>query len=310
MPSNPQIVRSTNFSRHPAQTRCPVTADLMVVGAGPAGIAAASEAARSGALFRLIDESGRAGGAIGLAYETRGIPFVADRTPGAAVARLLQAEADRLGGVERATIHSLSERPGCVVARTDRGEELRARAVVVATGATPMIPPVPGLPTLLQPPWIGSASDIEDALLLPVAVIGGSDVALDQARALRARGAAVAVLCRSRAPRAPHWLWQAAVRDGVEVLAHTVVASANPAAGGVELELRMGSTTVHRRFERVLAAVGRAPRRIEGMDALSMDRARIVGDAVGRAARHVAIAMGDGTLAAFELLRGARETER
>jgi len=287
-----------------------VTADLLVVGAGPAGIAAASEAARSGASFNLIDETGRAGGAIGLAYETRGIPFVADRTPGAAVARLLQAEADRLGGVERATIHSLSEQPGCVVARTDRGEELRARAVVVATGATPMIPPVPGLPPLLQPPWAGSASDIEDAVALQVAVIGGSDVAFDQARALRSRGAAVAVLCRSRAPRAPRWLWQAAVRDGVEVLAHTVVVSADAVGREVDLELRMASTTVHRRFGRVLAAVGRAPRRIEGMEELSMDRARIVGDAVGRAARHVAIAMGDGTLAAFELLRGARETER
>ena len=59
-----------------------MNADLLIIGAGPAGIAAASEAARSGASFNLIDETGRAGGAIGLAYETRGIPFVADRTPG------------------------------------------------------------------------------------------------------------------------------------------------------------------------------------------------------------------------------------
>jgi len=56
-----------------------LNADLLIIGAGPAGIAAASEAARSGASFNLIDETGRAGGAIGLAYETRGIPFVADR---------------------------------------------------------------------------------------------------------------------------------------------------------------------------------------------------------------------------------------
>lgn len=285
-------------------------ADLLIVGAGPAGIAAASEAARSGASFRLIDESGQAGGAIRWAHETRGIPFVPDRAPGESVASLLRDEARRLGGVERASIVAVHEDSECVVARDAQGRELRARGVVVATGARPAVPVIPGLPLVLEPAWAACAAAVEGGPGTSVAVIGGSDVAFDQARALRATGAEVVVLCRSRAPRAPRWLWQAAVLDGVEVLAHTVVMGGSVVAGGVELELRMASSTVHRRFGRVLAAVGRAPRALEGVESIAGDRVRVVGDAVGRRARHVSIAMGDGTLAAFELLRGARETER
>lgn len=281
--------------------------DLLVIGAGPAGVAAACEASRLGASFAIVDATGEAGGTIRFAHEARNIPFLEDRVPGEAVASHLRRKAAGAGRIERATIVSLAARSSTILAHAQDGRVFDARAVVVATGTRPIVPSIPGLPIALETPWVEAAHGI-GTHVRSVAVIGGSDVAFDQARAVQRRGVPTTILCRSVKPKAPGWLRDEAAREGVELVFGAQADRAERTERGARLSLRTSGKVQCREFDRILPAAGRVPCLPDGFESLTGLRARVVGDAVGRRARHVAIAMGDGCLAAFELLQG--ETER
>ena len=282
--------------------------DLLVIGAGPAGVAAACEASRLGASFAIADARGEAGGTIRFAHEARNIPFLHDRVPGEFVACHLRQRARDAGPIERARIVSVTGRAGTLIARAQDARVFEARAVVVATGTRPVVPLIPGLPAVLESPWAEAAQLVEGAKGAKAAVVGGGDVAFDQARALQRRGVQTVILCRGAAPKAPQWLCDEAIREGVELLCDVEAVNAERSERGVRLTVRVRGNERTCDVDRVLPAAGRVAFLPEGVDSLPRLRARVVGDAVGRRARHVAIAMGEGCLAAFELLQG--ETER
>jgi len=283
-----------------------VTLDLIVIGAGPAGVAAACEASRLGASFAIVDARGEAGGTIRFAHEARNVPFLEDRVAGELVASHLRLKARALGRIEHARIASVALLDGAMIARAHDARVFEARCVVVATGTRPVVPLIPGLPGTLEPPWAEAAQAVEGGTG-SAAVIGGSDVAFDQARALQRRGIQTTILCRGPAPRAPGWLCDEALRDGVELLCEAQVESAARCDRGVRLELRVRGKEQSREVGWIVPATGRVACVPEGVESLPRLRARVVGDAAGRRARHVAIAMGEGCLAAFELLQGEME---
>jgi thioredoxin reductase len=137
-----------------------------------------------------------------------------------------------------------------------------------------------------------------------VVIIGGSDVAMDQARWLRARGARVEVLVRRRL-RAPGWLAEAALREGVLVSLGATAIHAQASASVVSLTVRQHGETTERHVGAVVSAIGRKAVVLEGAEAAMAARPsqiRVVGDGTGRRARHVVAALGDGCVAAAELL--------
>ncbi len=286
---------------------------LGVIGAGPAGIGAATEAMRQGVEPLLLDQSGRGGGTIRIAHEVRNVPFLADRVEGPVVAAHLEDFLRRW---------DVAVRPGSVtqVALVGDGIEIvisdGARhvvdALVVAVGTRALIPRIDGLASGCA----GSESLFADAVsaccrAIPdrAVVIGGSDVAMDQARWLRARGASVEVLSRG-ATRAPRWLVQAACDEGVVVREHAKVVRGAEHPEGLQLVVQQGKEESVVRVNAVVAAIGRKPVRVEGLGevlAAQPERVRVVGDATGRRARHVMAALGDGCVAAVELLAKGAE---
>ena len=125
------------------------TFDIVVVGAGPAGMAAATEAERSGATVCLLDEQADAGGQIyrNVAHSTQAQSQVLgpDYVAGLGLVRDLSAS-----GVEHrkgATVWNLDSE-GIVTFSVDgRGAQIRARHIILATGAMERPVPIPGWTT-------------------------------------------------------------------------------------------------------------------------------------------------------------------
>lgn len=110
--------------------------DLLVVGAGPAGLAAAHAGARCGAKVGLVDAQPRAGGQVWRHDLRFGAP---------AMARM------QIDGLQAAGIHWLSghevamAEPHCLLAsHADEAVALHWRKLVIATGARELLLPFPG----------------------------------------------------------------------------------------------------------------------------------------------------------------------
>jgi D-hydroxyproline dehydrogenase subunit alpha len=178
--------------------------DILVVGAGPAGIAAACVAAEAGARVGLVDDNPSAGGQI-----WRGGPGnPADAAAAAWFRRLEVAQVARLDGVQ-VVAHPL---PGVLLAEA-AGEALvlRHAKLILAPGARERFVPFPGW-TL---PGVVGAGGIQALLKagFPVAgkrvvVAGSGPLLLAVAAALREHGAEVPVI----AEQAP---WGRLIRFGL-----------------------------------------------------------------------------------------------
>ena len=128
------------------------TAELVVVGAGPAGVGAAIEAARAGVEVVVVDEYLRAGGRLlGQLHED---PRSGEWVDGMKEAEALVAQALEAGVEIRCGVRVWAVDPvdpvgpgdSRLVVRCDGGgiAELHAQAVVLATGAGERPVPVPG----------------------------------------------------------------------------------------------------------------------------------------------------------------------
>jgi NADPH-dependent 2,4-dienoyl-CoA reductase/sulfur reductase-like enzyme len=119
----------------------PRTADLIIVGAGPAGISAAIEARSRGLSVLVLDENTAPGGRIWQALEARGATDADD----AAALRIVQAF--RACGADarwRATVWAIE--PDGAVTWSESGAALAAHGafVLLATGTTERPLPIPG----------------------------------------------------------------------------------------------------------------------------------------------------------------------
>lgn len=121
--------------REPEELAC----DVAVVGAGPAGIAAACRAAEAGASTLVLDEAGAAGGQI---YRHR--PPQAPEAIRPWLARLDRSGARRVGGASVFDAWRSGETLRLLAETSDRALAVSARRVVLATGARELFLPFPG----------------------------------------------------------------------------------------------------------------------------------------------------------------------
>ncbi len=119
--------------------------DLIVIGAGPAGLAAAIYAARARLKTLVLDES-VPGGQVKTTHKVSNYPGFPEDVKGSDLAKAFATQAERFGArIRRAveiTKHDLASVPKRL--ELDEEEEVEAPAVVVATGAKPRELGVPG----------------------------------------------------------------------------------------------------------------------------------------------------------------------
>jgi NADPH-dependent 2,4-dienoyl-CoA reductase/sulfur reductase-like enzyme len=172
-----------------------LTCDVLVAGAGPAGLAAAQAASASGCHVLLVDDNPAPGGQI-----WRTAVGSASRTPG----ERMEASLDP-ALVRRCFSARLVDVPGAgtaLVETTAGGRQVRYRALVIATGARERFLPFPGwtLPNVMGAG--GLQAMVKSGLPIAgkrVVVAGTGPLLLAVAAHLRGRGARV-LLIAEQAP--------------------------------------------------------------------------------------------------------------
>jgi len=152
------------------------------------------------------------------------------------------------------------------------GRRYTARDVVLATGADPVTPPVPGLREL---DGVWSNREVTGMKAVPrrLLILGGGPVGAEMAQAVRRLGGEVAlvegaehVLAREPAPLG-HALGEELREDGIELFLGIHATAARRDGEDYVLALEDGQEL---RGDRVLVATGRRPRAPEGLDTVGV----------------------------------------
>ncbi|WP_170372827.1 dihydrolipoyl dehydrogenase family protein [Ruegeria arenilitoris] len=258
--------------------------DILVIGAGSGGLSVAAGASQMGADVILLEGHKMGGDCLNygcvpskallasakLAHaQSHAAPFgVADHAPQVDYAAAKDHVRDVIAQIEPMDSQERFEGFGVRVIR-DWGTFLSprqvqagdfvitARRVVLATGSSPLVPPIPGLDGV---PFetnetIFDLRDKPDHLL----IIGGGPIGMEMAQAHVRLGCKVTVIEGARAlgkddPEAAAVVLEALRAEGVEILEHAMVARVRGKAGAVEVVTEDG--VVHAGTH-LLLAVGR-----------------------------------------------------
>ncbi|HEX6517938.1 MAG TPA: NAD(P)/FAD-dependent oxidoreductase [Nocardioidaceae bacterium] len=275
-------------------------ADVVVVGLGPGGEAAATELAGAGLRVVAVDRrlvggecpyyacvptkmAVRAADALGEARRVGGLAGAADVTPDwSPVAARIRQEAtddwdDRVAverlekaGVEFVRGHGRLAGPRVV--EVDEHRITARRGVLLDTGTEPSVPPVDGLAG--TPYWTNREAVRADRLPETLLVLGGGPVGVELAQVFARFGVEVTLLevadriLAPEEPEASQVVTEALGRDGVRMLTGVRVDAVEHADSG--FTVRAGEQVVH--GERLLVATGRRPNLADiGLETVGLD---------------------------------------
>lgn len=156
--------------------------DLVIIGAGPAGLAAAIYAARAQLNTVVLERTPMPGGQIATAGTVDNYPGLPG-LDGFSLAQKLREHADALGAVfQEGTVSRIEDCGAHKKIILDEGEPLAARAVIAATGAQPKKLGIPGEDEY-RGMGVSYCATCDGAFFRgkSVCVIGGGDTAVEDA---------------------------------------------------------------------------------------------------------------------------------
>jgi thioredoxin reductase (NADPH) len=286
---------------------------VLVIGAGPAGCAAAVQCRRLGLEVTLVDSTGTAGGLVREARRIDNLPALEAPVSGLELAQRLTGSLLRFGiDVLEGSVTSVSLLPGGGFLSDTGDDPVRSRSVILATGTRPVDYGLAGD----HPPVLRSFLDLPPVLRgLRIAVIGGGEAAFDYALHASDLGAVVDVLVRGSAPVAVGVLpAEAGARPSIRIRYITQVVEAHAEGSITVMHLISGNERLLLSTDAVLAAVGRErslpvvpgePMQIHGEGSVktSIPGLFIAGDAALGAQGQAGSAIGQGLAAAAAVSR-------
>jgi thioredoxin reductase (NADPH) len=195
-PTNSTVAQALNLRPQRAPTR---VADALIVGAGPAGLAAAVYAASEGLRTALVDSAAIGGQASTSARIENYLGFPAGISGAELTERAaLQAKRFGAGSAVPVTATSIAFEAGHHVVAIEGGDYLRGRTVVVATGARYRRLAVDRLADFEGEGVYYAATELEAQACQgdPVVVVGGANSAGQAAVFLAGRGCHVDLVVR------------------------------------------------------------------------------------------------------------------
>ena len=231
--------------------------ETVIIGAGPAGCAAAVQCRRLGLDVRLLDTAGRAGGLIREARLIENYPGLS-AIPGSEFAEKLRSHISGFG-IEVLNYHADS------IVRIKDGFEIisnqgviTSASVIVATGTVPVNYSIPGN---ASSKLLRSILDIPAPVPSNTIVIGGGEAALDYALSLSDAGSNVNILVRNSCLRAVGKLkGEVETRSGIRILYNTEPVSIISSGSDLLVRYRSDGSNGEHLAGAVLAATGRKPK--------------------------------------------------
>jgi thioredoxin reductase (NADPH) len=203
----------------------PLIYDVVIVGAGPAGMAAALYTGRANLKTLLLDRMGAGGGQLLNTELIEDYPGFTSIT-GAALAQTFEDQIRRLGvEVTWGDVSGLEVRGNRRVVKTDDGTEYVAKAVILATGGLPRKLGVPG-ETELAGRGVSYCAICDGAFFKGkvLAVIGGGDSAIEEASFLTRYAEKVYIIHRGAQWRAQKVIQERALANPALIpIWHTTV---------------------------------------------------------------------------------------
>ena len=283
--------------------------EVVIIGAGPAGVAAAIQLRRYRVPFVLLEKE-RIGGLLWNANLLENYPGFPDGIPGPELVGLFLRQMERLGVdaiLEEATILDVDAGTPTV---TTRLHSYSPRIVLVASGTRALPFPLE-IPATLKDRVVSSVISILAVRQKHIVIVGAGDAALDYGLNLL-RHNAVTILNRGTEVQGLPLLWERAqssprfsYRDETVVTGIT----APPHGAGLSIQCESRGTTSSISADFVVFALGREPEvsflssRSREMEAALMERGQLffIGDVRNGLMRQTAIAAGDGLRAAMQI---------
>lgn len=268
--------------------------DLIILGAGPAGLTAGIYAARGG-LNAVIVESKAVGGQAALTAEIENYPGFSS-VSGYELVSLMQAQCEALG------VSFVFDAPVALalegdVKRVDTAYSgtLEARAVVLATGALPRTLGIERESELMGG-GVSYCATCDGAFFRgkPVAVVGGGNTAVEDALYLEKFASEVYLIHRRDALRADAILADRVKNSGVHIVWDSVVTAldGDKKLQSVTLKNVKSGDTSSLAVNGLFVAVGQKPA-TEGLTGVELDGGYIVTDSEMRTSLPGVFAAGD-----------------
>lgn len=273
-----------------------MTDELLIVGAGPAGVSAALWAQTFGIRARVIDRAERPGGQLHMVhFHPAELPGIAGGT-GPEIAATLASQLAGTGiafqgGADAA---AMAVHGNEVTVTTMDGSHHRANALLVATGLRRRRLGVPGENELSGRGVSYSARLVREQLKgADVVVVGGGDGAFENAWLLTAVGCRVTVLVRAHPSARPEFRARAASDPSIRVLEGATVVALEGDSRLERVRISHEGRTLDLPARGVVIKIGMTPN-AEWCSGLERDRdGYVVADARGRTSRAQVWAAGD-----------------
>lgn len=295
------------------------TNDVVIIGAGPAGIAAAIQLKRHG-IEPVILEKGEIGGLLKNANLVENYPGFPDGISGPNLVELFKSQLANAGvAVSSERVLELSHRDEAFFTKTNR-RMFRSTTAVIASGTKP---------TKISE--IRIADGIDDRIFYEVypirgiknqkiAIIGAGDAAFDYALGL-SQNNKVTILNRGEQDRCIQVLRDRCMKsDAISYLTNLSVREITAKGNELLLYCLNGDSQKENQVcaDYLVIAFGREPcldflgdeLRNSSEDLIRRNKLYVIGDVKNKAFRQTAICVGDGVMAAMQICRKVRGEDR
>lgn len=274
--------------------------DCIIIGAGPAGLSAALQAAREGVSALVIERSTVGGQALAANFIENYLGFPNGISGKELMKYFITQVQNRDIEIAKENVEAISRGPECFEIRTDLNSR-KAKTVIVATGLSPKRLHIPGEYVILGRKLFSYI----DPSTVPhnnkeVLVIGSGDSAFDQAISFSKNASRVSIAMKHASPKcAPHLVNMAAEND-IAILPNHKTSSFIEIDGKVSAFFKTNQYDTKISCDIVISCIGKEPDFGFLKISKNTDGIFFAGDCIREKSRYISVASGDGITAAID----------